>query len=162
MNNTKREKIVLIGIVVLVCINSATLLMMWMNKPPFPPPHPPHERPDKIIIERLQLDEKQQKEFEKIKHEHQAQMHEIHQQTNELHQKYFKLLENENVNDSVADVYEKQLASLSEQREEYTFQHFLKLKKICRPDQMTLYTDFIGELSKILSGPKGPPPPIHP
>lgn len=157
--NSKREKILMFIILFLVLVNSATLILMWMNRPPFLPHHGrPGGPPDKIIIERLKLDEEQIKQFEVIKKEHQGQMREINEQSKELHQKYFELLENENVNDSIADRYEKQLASLSEQREEYTFIHFKKLKAICKPDQINLFNDFVGELGEILAG---PPPPKH-
>ena len=157
--NNKREKILMFIILFLVLVNSATLILMWMNRPPFPP-HlgRPGGPPDKIITERLNLDEEQIKQFEIIKKEHQAQMREINTQSKELHQKYFELLENENVNDSLADSYEKQLANFTEQREEFTFNHFKKLKAICKPDQIKLFNDFVGELGKILVG---PPPPKH-
>lgn len=157
--NNKREKILMFIILFLVLVNSATLILMWMNRPPFPPHHGhPDGPPDKIIIERLKLEEEQIKQFEILKKEHQAQMREINTQSKELHQKYFKLLENENVDDSTADVYEKQLANLTEQREEFTFNHFKKLKAICKPEQIKLFNDFVGELGKILAGPPPPKP----
>lgn len=154
--NSRREKILMMIILVLVLVNSATLILMWVNKPPFPPKHPHHQRPDKLIIERLELDDEQQKQFEEIKKEHQGQMRKLNEEANTLHQKYFALLENDSVNDSIVDTYEKQLASITEKREEYTFQHFQKLKAICKPEQIGLFNDFIGELGKILSAPKGP------
>jgi Spy/CpxP family protein refolding chaperone len=158
--NNNREKILIFIILFLVLVNSATLIMMWMNRPPFPPHHGrPGGPPDEIIIERLELDETQIKEFEKLKHEHHSQMMKINEESKELHKKYFELLESESVNDSIADVYEKQLANLSEQREEFTFIHFKKLKEICKPEQIKLFNDFVGELSRILGAPKGPPPP---
>jgi len=133
---------------------------MWMNPTlPFPVKHGPPGPPDKIIIERLDLDDAQIKEFEKLKHEHHSQMMKLNDEVNLIHKKYFELLESENVNDSIADSYEKQLANITEQREEFTFIHFKKLKAICRPDQIELFNDFVGELGKILAGPKGPPPP---
>ncbi len=146
-------------ILVLVLVNSATLILMWVNKPPFPPEHPHHQRPDKLIIERLELDDDQQNQFEVIKKEHQGQMRKLNEEANEIHKKYFDLLKEENLNDSIADSFEKQLASITEKREEYTFRHFQKLKSICKPEQIGSFNDFIGELGKILSGPKGPPPP---
>jgi Spy/CpxP family protein refolding chaperone len=158
--NNKREKILMFIILFLVLVNSVTLILMWMNRPPFPPHQGrPGGPPDKIIIERLELDEAQIKEFEKLKKEHHSQMMKINEESKELHKKYFELLEQENVNDSLADSYEKQLANLTEQREEFTFIHFKKLKAICKPKQIKLFNDFVGELSKILGRPSGPPPP---
>ena len=157
--NNKREKILLFIILFLVLVNSTTLILMWMNRPPFPLHHgQPGGSPDKIIIERLKLDDEQIKQFEILKKEHQAQMREINTQSKVLHQKYFELLKNENVDDSTADVYEKQLANLTEQREEFTFNHFKKIKAICKTEQIKLFNDFVGELGKILTGPPPPKP----
>ncbi len=157
--NNRREKILMFIILFLVLVNSATLILMWMNRPPFPPHHGRPGPPDKIIIERLDLDDAQIKKFEVLKNEHHSQMMKLNEEANEIHKKYFQLLESENVNDSIADSYEKQLANITEKREEFTFIHFQKLKAICKPDQIKLFNDFIGELGKILAGPKGPPPP---
>jgi hypothetical protein len=155
--NNKREKILMFIILFLVLVNSATLILMWMNRPPFPPHHGRSGGPpDKIIIERLNFDEEQIKQFELIKKEHQLQMRNLHEESNQIHKKYFKLLESENVNDSIADFYEKQLANLTEKREEFTFIHFQKLKAICKPDQIKLFNEFVGELGKILAGPPSP------
>lgn len=157
--NNRREKILMFIILFLVLVNSATLILMWMNRPPFPPHHGrPGGPPDKIIIERLELDDAQIKEFEVIKKEHQGQMRMLNEEANEIHQKYFELLESDNVNDSIADSYEKQLANIAEKREEFTFVHFKKLKAICKPEQIKLFNDFVAELGKILAG---PPPPKH-
>ena len=157
--NSKREKLLMMIILILVMVNSATLILMWVNKPPFPPKHPHHGGPpDKIIIERLKLDETQIKEFEIIKKIHQEQMRQLNERSQVLHKKYFELLEHEKVNDSIAGILENELALLSKLREKFTFQHFQKLKSICKPEQIGLFNDFIGELGKILSAPKGPPP----
>lgn len=144
-------------ILFLVLVNSATLILMWMNRPPFPPHHGrPGGPPDKIIIERLKLDEEQIKQFEIIKREHQGQMRQLNEELRLLHQKYFELLESDQVNDSLADSYEKQLASLAEKREEFTFIHFKKMKAICKPEQIELFNSFVGELGEILAGPHPP------
>lgn len=149
-------------ILVLVLLNSTTLIIMWVNKPPFPPHPPQHDRPDKVIVERLQLDEQQQKEFDKLKTEHHSQMVKLDEQSRDLHKKYFALLENEQINDSIADSYEKQLANITEKKEEITFNHFRDLKNLCKGEQVKLFNDFVGELGKILSSPPPPPRPTGP
>lgn len=155
----RKDKLLMGIILLLVLLNSATLIIMWVNKPPFPPHHPPqHEPPGKIIIERLKLDEHQQKEFEKLKKEHHSQMVKLDEQSRELHQNYFTLLEKETINDSIVDSYEKQLASITEQKEEITFNHFRDLKNICKGNQIQLFNDFVGELGKLLSIPPPPKP----
>ncbi len=152
----RKDKLLMVIILVLVLLNTTTLVIMWVNKPPFPPHRPKHERPDKIIIKRLELDEAQQKQFDKLKKAHRSQIVKLEQQSRELHQKYFALLEEDEVNDSIADAYEKQLATVTERKEEITFSHFRDLKNICKPEQIELFNNFIGELSKLLARPHRP------
>lgn len=159
----KRERLLMIVILVLVLLNSATLIYIyiWTWNQPISS-HERNRRPDKLIIERLKLDEEQQKQFEELKHEHHSAVVKLDEQSRELHKQYFALLEKEEINDSIVDGFEKQLAAITERKEEVTFDHFKKLKAICKPDQIKLFNDFIGELGKILSGPPhppGPPPP---
>lgn len=156
----KKEKLLIIVILVLVLINSATLLMMWMNRPPHPPMHGkgPHKRPDKMIIEKLKLDEAQQEKFSGLKEEHHSNMVRIDDELRKIRNSYYGELKKENADSVLTDSLEKKSGQLAIEREKATFDHFLKLKALCKPEQLEDFYKLTEELSEIFSKPPGPPP----
>jgi len=155
----KKEKLFIIIILILVLINSATLLMMWLNRPPHPPMygHGPHKRPDKIIIEKLKLDEAQQEKFSLLKEEHHSNMVRIDDELRKTRTVYFGELKKENADKSITDSLETITAQLNIEKERATFDHFQKLKSLCKPDQLDDFYLLIDELSEIFSRPPLPP-----
>lgn len=153
----KREKLLISIILVLVLINSATLLFMWINRPPHPPHgHGPHQRPDKMIIERLNLDNQQQEKFSDLKEEHHSNMVKIDEELKEVRKKYFSLLKNDARDIITKDSLEHQLAVLAIKKEQATYDHFEQLKNLCNPQQRENFYKLTEELSEIFSRP--PPP----
>ncbi len=147
-------------VVALLVLNFGTLGYLFLGKG-HPnggmPPH--HPKPDKLIIERLQLTPEQITEFEILKNEHNGGIVKLNERSKGLYEEYFALLKTENPDEVAADSLERQLAQIQSQKDHLTFDHFLKLRKLCTDEQKPLFDDFLDELGNILV--KQPPRPRH-
>lgn len=149
----RKEKILITVILVLVLLNTTTLVLMWVNRPPVPL-HRQNGTPDKMIFEQLSFDKKQQDQFIIIRDEHRSHFKRLNEEMEKIQKEYFQLLTKENFNDSLVMQYESKLAEIYKEKMEVTFDHFNKLKRICRKDQLEKYNQFITELGKVIAGPK--------
>lgn len=148
-----------IVIVALLLLNTAVIGYLWLRPPAHPPyggPEGPH-RVDAMIIDRLRLDEAQQRQFEELKHEHHGHMLDIQKQAGELHNHLFTLLQAEPVDTAARNSILTQLQANYLQKELVTFDHFKKLRGILRPEQKPDFDNFVEELGRRLMQ-QGPPP----
>lgn len=146
-----------IVIFLLLFINIGILAFLWVDrkqdKPGIDQHHqgpPPHDR---MIIERLELDEKQIGQFEELKHEHHSQMVAIQHQSAKLHQDMFLLLKTKEVDTTYRDSILSQLQVLDTKKELATFEHFQKLRGILAAEQQASFDEFVEELSRRLLAP---------
>jgi protein CpxP len=119
--------------------------------------------PSSFIIEQLKLDADQQKQFDELKHQHQDFAKNMHEEEKKLHDAYFALLKTDNPDKTKVDSIASLMAAKQKEMELFTFDHFQKLKAICRDDQKKLFDQTIDEIAKQVGGPAphpdGPPPP---
>ena len=86
----RQERFYKILIFLLLLLNFGMLgYLLVEHKRPTPPPHGRPAPPDRIIIERLQLNDEQQSQFDVLKHEHHTQMVAITERSAELHKQLF-------------------------------------------------------------------------
>lgn len=150
-----------IVISLLLLINIGILAFLWidrrnersMSRPPHMGPPPP---PDRMIIERLDLNDKQVDQFEELKHEHHSQMVTIQQQSAQFHKDLFLLLKTSTVDTAYRDSILHQLQILDTRKELATFDHFQKLRGILEPQQQANFDEFVEELSRRLLAPLPP------
>ncbi len=143
-------KILTYAVIALLVLNLATIGFVVSR------PEARHRaEPRKIIIEKLQFDENQQKEYEQLIFWHRGQINELDEKIrNTKKELYAQLIKNEieeKTNDSlitIISVFQKQIEATH-------FKHFQDIKKVCRKDQMQNYTDLTAELSRLFS-PKPP------
>ncbi len=160
MNRTKLLTIAVLG---LLLINLGTLLVIFLNRSGHHP-RPPHEQegprgegPKRIIIERLNFDEAQQKQYEEIIVEHRKKMRELNDASRDLHNELFGQL-TENVIDKAKADSVISLISLNQKAlDNLNFDHFQKIKGICKPGQIEQFNDLVKDLTHLFS-PQGPPP----
>ena len=158
MNRTKLLTIAVIG---LLLINLGTLGIMIMHRPPHPPHGemmpPPGEGPKQLIIDRLHFDDAQQKQYEALIDVHRKKTNELHDASREMHNQLFSLLKTEPVDKAKADTLIQQIADNQKEIDNLNFDHFEKIKGICKPEQIEDFNELAGELAELF-GPKGPPP----
>lgn len=159
MNRTKLLTIAVIG---LLLINLGTLSVLIMHRPPHPPhgemPPPPGEGPRQLIIDRLHFDDAQQKQYQLLIDEHRKKTNELHEASRGMHNDLYSLLKAEPADKAKADSIMLQIADNQKAIENLNFDHFQKIKAICKPDQIEDFNELADELAELF-GPKGPPPP---
>ena len=154
-----KTRILTILVVVMVLLNVVTVAFLFWGRGHGPKhPHPNHEGPRNIIIEQLKLDEKQVAAYDALIKVHRkaiAQQDSLMQLTrNNL---YAQLLENDSL--AVATQFES-VGALAKRVEEIHFNHFLRLKALCTPEQLPAFEKLTTELVAHFSTSK-PPPPKH-
>lgn len=153
----KRENI-LIGVVIVLAIINGLVLYRFVSGPGGPPDGPPPH--DKIIVERLGLDQSQQRAFDGLKYQHRTKVNELESHFEKTMEAYFLLLRSND--QSKKDSLESVLGGLEREKAMVTYEHFKDLKDILRPDQKEKFDAFIPELFRFIMPPhpkrKLPPP----
>jgi protein CpxP len=163
MNRTKLLTIAVLGLLV---INLSTLIFMFANKPRHhhrPKGEQIHqgEGPKKIIIERLNFDEGQQQQYEVIITEHRNKTKELNKRSRDLHDELYSLLKNNTIDKSITDSLIKTIAENQKAMENLNFDHFQKIKAICKDGQIENFNDFVLDLTHLFgpkNGPRNGPP----
>lgn len=145
-------KLLTYSVIVLLLLNLATIGFVILSKPAGRNRPEPRE----IIIEKLNFDENQKKEYEQLIYWHRSQIDELDEKIlitkKEL---YLQLLKNE-VDKKTKDSLINSLLQYQNQIENIHFKHFEDIKHLCRKDQLKNFEDFTKELSKIFSPPLKP------
>lgn len=148
----------MIATVVLLLLNTATLIFFFTSKQG-PPPQPNDTA--HFIIEQLQFDKNQQKQFEHLKNEHQQSVQRIREEDQRLHQVYFDMLKSNNTDQLEVDSITLLIAEERKDMEMALFDHFKKIRALCNKEQEQKFNNIIDEITKRLSPPpqgQGPPP----
>ena len=160
MNKTK---FLTIGIIVLLLLNAVTLFLLFriqLGQKDRPPQR--GEGPANFIVDQLKLDANQQQQFADLRREHQGFARKHHEEEKNLHDAYFNLLKTDHPDKARVDSIAGLMASHHKEFEQFTFEHFQKLRAICRDDQKKLFDETIDEIAKMVGGgpprPGGPPP----
>ena len=141
-------KLLTIAVIALLLLNFGTLGFLLISGPKHGD-RPPHRTPKEIIIERLQFDSKQQKEYQTLIDWHRRTIdsldRQIRETKNELYTQLIKPYVDIKTKDSLITV----LADHQKQIEQTHFKHFEDIKKLCRSEQREHFYDLTLDLSKI-------------
>jgi periplasmic protein CpxP/Spy len=110
---------------------------------------PPHGMPKEIIIDRLQFDSKQQKEYQTLIDWHRSTIDSLDRQICETKNELYTQLIKPNVNTKTKDSLITMLASDQKQIEQTHFKHFEDIKNLCKPEQRENFYDLTRDLSRI-------------
>lgn len=153
MKTTNFYKIV---IVTLLLINTGTLAYLFIGRNERPG-MPPHGNPvDHLIIERLQLTEAQQQQFDMLKHDHHERMMEWQEQSSRLHSGLFALLKNQEKDTIAIDSFMQLIAANDHKKEMATYEHFEQLRSILRQEQQPAFDGLVEEISQKIMNPGRP------
>jgi protein CpxP len=158
-----RTKLLTIAVVGLLLLNLGTLTLMMFKQTGPHPAGPPHrgEGPKKIISERLNFDEEQQKQYEVIIKDHQFKMKELNRKSRELHDELYLLLTVAVINKTKSDTIIQQIAENQKELDNLNFDHFQKIKAICKGPQLENFNGLVLDLTHLFgpkNGPKNGPP----
>ncbi|HEX8516106.1 MAG TPA: periplasmic heavy metal sensor [Bacteroidia bacterium] len=155
-----RTRLLTLAIVVLVLLNLGTLGTIFYQGMIHHKLPPPGEGPKMIIIERLQFDEVQQKQYEVLIDDHRKQTRELHEDSRKLHKELYSLLSEEPADHSKKDSFILRIAGNQKALDNLNFDHFQQIRELCKPEQIPAFNDLAEDLAELF-GPKGPPEKKH-
>ncbi len=150
-----KVKLLTIAVFGLLILNFSILGFIVLHQPPHPERRSEDRNgPKNIIIQKLNFDEKQSAEYQKLIDDHQSKLKNLRDEIRETKQLLYQQL---NTNDSkISDELEKKLGILQTQIEQTHYQHFSQIKKLCKPNQLKNYQELTKELTKLFN-PNQPP-----
>lgn len=149
----KKIKFLYITIIVLVLLNVCTLLFFHLNRPEGGGNGP--NSPKNIVIEKLHFDQTQTVAYEKLISVHFDKIQALDRVIRDAKKKLYSNLsksQNTTSNDSLYNVIAKSQAEI----EMIHYKHFLDIRNICKPEQMTDFIKLSNELTQLFGVPKGP------
>lgn len=131
----------------LLLFSNFILLYFVMQKPKggFNP-----DEPKNIIIEKLNFDEQQVNSYQKLINQHRKDINENDAKILELKNELYSFLKDD-VKDNEIDSLTTQIGKIQKQIELVHFNHFLDIKTLCKPQQLSNFNDLSNELTKIFN-----------
>lgn len=155
-------KLLTLAVIGLLVMNLGIVGFLLLGKPPLPPrggtPFA-KETPRDKIIERLHFDQGQVKQYEELIRQHRESMRSLQNNVREIKGALYTTLNAENA--TAKDSLTVELVSLQKQIEMVHYNHFIEIKKLCKPGQLEYFTTLTSELADFFSpekdgrGPKG-------
>lgn len=145
----KKETLLTTAVVALLLLNFGILGFLFLRPGPAAPKARQHQF-DQQIVNRLQLDAKQQQTFEQLKTVHHKQMRAKDQAYRDALGNYFALLKNDTPDSAQQDSLQAILSQIQKDRTTITFQHFQDLKALCTPEQKERFSALLPELMQVI------------
>ncbi len=171
MDIFKQNRYLWIAVIILLIMNFAALTLLWLGRPEgrrpqTGRPHPVEEkkRTEKMLQKELGFDKMQIEQYLTMRQEHHKQSQLLNNEIRQVKKQMFdEVLEDSpqpQLSDSLLRLIQEKQADL----EQVTFQHFLDLKKLCKPEQRDKLKLLMREVFRQKSGSRddGAPPPPPP
>ncbi len=147
----KKENLLIVCIIALILLNIGTLGFLWNDARRHGGPPPPG--PDRMIIEKLKLNDDQQRQFENIKRNHRDRMDQLDDQHLSILRNYFELTSMDSIHLSRKESLETLIGQIHRERARITFRHFEDIKNICNAEQKIYFEALIPDLIQIITPP---------
>lgn len=134
-------------IICLLLVSNFVLLYFVLQKPSrgF---HP--DRPKNIIIEKFHFDENQTNAYQKLIEKHRKDIKENNDKILMLKKELYSNLKLNNSTEEM-DSITTQIGIIQKQIEEIHYNHFLEIKALCKPEQLTYFDDLSEELIEVFN-----------
>lgn len=143
MNKVKALSILSIA---LVAVNVGLIWFLVSHRPPFGK----HEGPKNVIIKKLNLDEGQVKEYQKLIDWHRQNIGTAEQKMFDLkHALYATLAQDENT--AVSDSLKQEIGKVQVEIENINFKHFQDIKKLCKAEQVKLFEELSEDIAQLFN-----------
>jgi protein CpxP len=153
----EKTKLLTIAVIGLLIINFGTLGFLFLNGKDHHPRHGERPEPKEIIIEKLNFDANQQKEYAKIIQWHRREITRLDDNIRQAKNELYSALSQAEVNLKTKDSLINSINANQKQIEETHFKHFEDIKKLCNKDQLKDFNALTEELSRIFAPkPHGP------
>ena len=141
----------LITLIIGLIVSNGLLIGFFITKKP---QHPNKANPKEIVIQRLQFDSNQIKDYNQLIDEHRKLTRNKEEELKSTKKKLFQLLNNKTApksSDSLINI----LATTHAEIEKLHYQHFKEIRNLCNPDQLESYNELTTDLINIFR--KKPP-----
>lgn len=109
-----------------------------------------------FIVKATGMDETQQASYRQLRDLHRSKVEAFQKQNSQIRGHLFDLLAQKDENDPAVQQLADSIAAVKRQEELLTFEHFRRVREICRPDQQAKFDAAIGEAIQSM-GPPVPP-----
>ncbi len=147
----EKTKLLTIAVIGLLVINLGTLSFLLMNGKGHRPPQGGRAEPKEVIIERLHLDAKQQKDYARLIAWHRGEIDKIDAEIRKAKNELYAELSQPQIDTAVKDSLISAINASQKQIEYVHFKHFEDIRKLCREDQIDDYNELTRELSRIFA-----------
>jgi periplasmic protein CpxP/Spy len=161
MSAITRSTFLSIVVVILLLVNSATIIFILFRKPE----HPRHltEKPHDIrppfkgalLPEQLGFTGEQTRRFETLREEHFAINNKLRTSMRETRELLFNCIATKDT--ANARYFTKQMGGISMMLESNNFRHFSAVRDICTKAQLPLYYNLLKDISRSIGAPTPPP-----
>ena len=164
----KKNTIWTIIVIVLVCINSIVLVLVWLNGKPgsFDGKRTP---PQEFLIKQLQMTQPQIEKFEILRRAHHQTVEDLNEKIKQLKDSLFKNLSNIRVKQKTIDSLTNKIGENYALINKTTYNHFRDLRAILLPEQQEKLDAIMNQVLQMLNrtgtpngqgnGAMPPPPP---
>ena len=144
----KKNKLVTFIVVVLLLLNFAILGFLFLSKS-----DRNTKEPREVIIEKLHFDAQQVEDYDKLITLHRKKIRDLHDSVKNCKNKLYGQLQNVQKTQLTDSLFTK-IARYQYQMEQAHYDHFLDIKKICKPNQLEDYNELTAELSEMFNDKK--------
>ena len=138
MNSTNR--ILSVAVVLLLLVNIAMVIFMIRGKGK---PSRKGKEPFEMMVKELNMTEEQQKTYKAQRDEHFKQMRPLVDSLRSARTAFFSLVKEENVNDSILDIYNQRIVEQQAKIDKAIFGHFKRSRSLFTPEQQPKFDEFI-------------------
>jgi hypothetical protein len=150
-----KNKLLIISVAVLVLLNISLIVVLTLGHSPRPPHMQGPQNPQEIIIEKLNFDASQVEAYNEIITEHREQIENKEHEMRIAKEALYHSLSSDNQDEK--DQLIAKINILQKDFEDIHYNHFLEIKKLCKPEQIQDYNELTNELAKIFSRHPKPP-----
>ena len=140
MNKSKFLILIIIGLL----ISNGILLFMFINGPKM------HKGPKEVIIDKLHFDKEQIKIYEGYIQKHRHSINDNEDRMNELRSKLYENLSSQQDTHKIDSLLSK-IASQQYIAEKINYNHFLAIKRLCKPSQQNDFNELTKEITNLFS-----------
>lgn len=156
MGDSRKYRLLIWAVVLLLICNIGLVLTLWLKPPQQGGPH--REPPRNFVISNLGFSDEQVSKYDVLIEAHQDAMRRLRREAMTYRQTLFNGLKGNNNTAVNADSLAQRIAVNQKEIEVVTYEHFRQVRMLCTADQMPKFDAIIGDVIKRMNGHGGPPP----
>lgn len=152
-----KVKLLSVAVALLLVTNFVVLFLLLKVNAEHPHRQSGRAEPKMIVIDRLHLDKMQVEQYEKLVLGHRSDVRGLEAKIRDAKTRLYGTLVKENKVEK--EILEDSLAHLQRQMEDVHYNHFVEIKRLCKPDQLQYFNELTGDLANFFSPKKKLQPP---